>query len=247
MRERQVDISTDDGLMTTFVCHPERDGPHPALLFFMDAWGIREELRDMARRYATVGYYVLLPNLYYRAGFLEPGPIPHWDGSGTPPQSPVSDAHAQLNVARVMADTRSIFAYMDTDPAACRTPGACVGYCMSGRFSVNAAARYPDRIVAAASHYGTQLMTSAPDSPHLMARQARAEFYFSCAEMDHWAPLEMVHRLRADLAAGGVKAEVEVYPGVEHAFAFPQRQTYNRAAAERHWERMFSLLRRCLG
>lgn len=34
----------------------------------MDAPGIREELRDMARRLATVGYDVLLPNLYYRAG-----------------------------------------------------------------------------------------------------------------------------------------------------------------------------------
>ena len=67
MIERQVEISTKDGRMNTFICHPERSGPHPVIIFFMDAPGIREELRDMARRLATVGYYVLLPNLYYRS------------------------------------------------------------------------------------------------------------------------------------------------------------------------------------
>src|SRR5512143_1206081 len=76
MIEQTVDIPTKDGATTTFICHPERDGPHPVILFFMDAPGIREELRDMARRVATVGYYVMLPNLYYRQGVLELAPLP---------------------------------------------------------------------------------------------------------------------------------------------------------------------------
>ena len=68
MIEQTLDIATKDGAMETFICHPERGGPYPAVLLLMDAPGIREELRDMARRLGTVGYYVLLPNLYYRAG-----------------------------------------------------------------------------------------------------------------------------------------------------------------------------------
>ena len=76
MIDQQIDIATKDGRMTTFITHPERDGPHPVVLFFMDAPGIREELRDMARRLATAGYYVMLPNLYYRSGEMELGPIP---------------------------------------------------------------------------------------------------------------------------------------------------------------------------
>ena len=63
MIERQIDIATPDGATTTFICHPERGGPHPPILFFMDAPAIREELRDMARRLGTAGYYVMLPNL----------------------------------------------------------------------------------------------------------------------------------------------------------------------------------------
>ena len=68
MIEKTLDITTKDGEMETFICHPERNGPSPAVFLLMDAHGIREELKDMARRLGTVGYYVLLPNLYYRAG-----------------------------------------------------------------------------------------------------------------------------------------------------------------------------------
>ena len=75
MIEQTHEIATPDGPMTTFVVHPERGGPHPVILFFMDAPAIREELRDMARRLATVGYYVMLPNLYHRAGVLEIGDL----------------------------------------------------------------------------------------------------------------------------------------------------------------------------
>src|SRR5580704_4537512 len=75
MIERQIEIATPDGRMNTFICHPERDSPHPVLIFFMDAPGIREELRDMARRLGTVGYYVMLPNLYYRAQAEELGSV----------------------------------------------------------------------------------------------------------------------------------------------------------------------------
>lgn len=74
MIERQLDIAARDGASTTFIVHPDRGGPHPVILFLMDAPAIREELRDMARRFATSGYYVMLPNLYYRAGVMELGP-----------------------------------------------------------------------------------------------------------------------------------------------------------------------------
>ena len=64
MREEIVDIATAGGSMETFICRPERGGPWPPVFFLMDAPGIRGELHDMARRLATVGYFVMLPNLY---------------------------------------------------------------------------------------------------------------------------------------------------------------------------------------
>jgi carboxymethylenebutenolidase len=244
MIERQLDLPAKDGHITTFIVHPERDGPHPAILFYMDAPGIREELRDMARRLATVGYYVVLPNLYHRSGVMELGPIPRDPES--PERKRIFALMATIDIPLVMEDTAALLAFIDADPAARKGAMGSLGYCMSGRYAISAAAAWPDRFTAAASIYGTHLITDRPDSPHLAARRARAEFYIACAEIDHYVPLETVAPLRQALSAAGVNAEVELYPAVEHGFAFPQRPAYDKAAAERHWERLFALYRRRL-
>ena len=242
MIERQVDIRTPEGATTTFVCHPERGGPHPPVLFVMDAPGIREELRDMVRRLASVGYYVMLPNLYYRSGMFEPGPLVRDPNTG---RSQITSCLEQLTVAGLMRDADALIAFLDADPAAAGAIGA-VGYCMSARFAINLAAHRQGRIRSAASIYGTSLVTEEPDSLHIATRTAKAELYFAVAETDHWAPPEVVNALRQELSGNGANAELELYPGVEHGFAFPSRDAYDRDAAERHWERLFALFRRTL-
>ncbi|MHB8528118.1 MAG: dienelactone hydrolase family protein [Caulobacteraceae bacterium] len=238
MIERQIDVRTAEGAMGAFVVYPERGGPHPVVIFCMDAPGIREELRDMARRIATVGYYVMLPNLYYRAGVAE---------LAGAPRERMMALMESLTIALVMADTEALIAFAGADPAAKTGPMAAIGYCMSGQFAINAAARWPERFAAAASLYGVRLVTDAPDSPHKVAAKARAELYFACAERDSWAPMPMIETLKAALAADALRSEVEIYAGAEHGFAFPARAAYDRACAERHWERLFALFRRRLG
>ena len=68
MRERFADIPTADGRIDTFVTYPDEGGPFPAVIVLMDIWGLREELFDVARRVATVGYHVTVPNFFYRHG-----------------------------------------------------------------------------------------------------------------------------------------------------------------------------------
>jgi carboxymethylenebutenolidase len=118
---------------------------------------------------------------------------------------------------------------------------------MSGQFAINAAASFPTRVAAAASLYGTFLVTDQANSPSLKAMQTKAEIYIGCAETDRWAPMEMVDQLRTAVAPAGDRIELELHPGVEHGFAFPQRAAYNKDAAERHWERLNALYRRRLG
>jgi carboxymethylenebutenolidase len=244
MIDQQIEIATKDGHVTTFISHPERDGPHPVILFYMDAPGIREELRDMARRLATSGYYVMLPNLYYRSGVMELGPLP------ADPQAPerkrMFELMGSLNIAMVMEDTRSLLAYADGQDAAAADIVGAVGYCMSGRYAVNAATQFPGRVKAAASIYGTNLATEEPDSPHLAGRKTKAELYFGCAETDIYAPREIIEKVKQSMQADGANAEVEIYPGTHHGFAFPKRPVYDRDAAERHWERLLALYRRQL-
>ncbi|MFZ3008054.1 MAG: dienelactone hydrolase family protein [Phenylobacterium sp.] len=242
MIEQTLEIATAHGATTTFIVHPERDGPHPVILFYMDAPAIREELRDMARRLASSGYYVVLPNLYYRAGVLE------LTGFATEAErKTMFDLMASINIGLIMSDTKALLAHVDSDPAASKGPMGAVGYCMSGQYAINAAAYYPDKVKAAASIYGVSLVTDAHDSPHLAAQKVQGEVYFACAEIDPYAPLEMVEALAQSVTANQVKGEVEIYPGVHHGFAFPQRAAYDKPAAERHWERLLALFKRNLG
>ena len=84
---------------------------------------------------------------------------------------------------------------------------------------------------------------------HLAQRQMRALFGIinqPRAEHDDLAPLPMVDELRGLFKQAGVAGEIEMYPGVHHGFAFPQRWCYDKPAAERHWERLLALYRRRL-
>jgi carboxymethylenebutenolidase len=197
----------------------------------------------MARRLASVGYYVMLPNLYYRSGVMELGSLTGPDVDAL--RVRMFGYMNSLTIPMIMADTEALLAHADGDPAASKGAIGAVGYCMSGQYAINAATHFP-RVAAAASVYGVRLVTDQPDSPHLAGGKTQAELYFACAETDHWAPPPMVEALTAAMAAPGVDAEVEVYPGVEHGFAFPQRAAYNREAAERHWERLLALFARRL-
>ena len=242
MIEQHIDIPTDDGAMNSFVVHPEEGGPFPVVLFYMDAPGKREELHDMARRLAAVGYCVLLPNLYYRRTRdfqLQSRTEPHL--------AEMFGHMASLDRHTTETDTRALLRFADALPAADASRVGAVGYCMSGPFVMWAAAAFPERLACIASIHGANMATDAPDSPHRMPAQIRCESYFACAEHDKWAPPADIEALQQALQAAGTPHRIEWYPATEHGFVFPQRAgAYHREAAERHWERLFSLFGRHL-
>ena len=242
MLEHHLDIATADGAMNTFVVEPEEGGPHPVVLFYMDAPGKREELHDMARRIAAVGYCVLLPNLYYRRS------LDFKLRERTPPaMAEMFELMGSLDAATTACDTAALLRFVDAHPAADARRIGAVGYCMSGPFVMWAAAEFADRFACIASIHGANMATDKPDSPHRMAPKIRCESYFACAEIDKWAPPADIEQLQAALQAAGTPHRIEWYPAVEHGFVFPQRVgIYDRAAAERHWERLFDLFARHL-
>jgi len=103
--------------METFICHPERGGPFPPVLLLMDAPGIREELRDMARRLGTVGYYVMLPNLYYRAG-RDTMYGPDVLEKGSAEQARMRAVRTRMTIPPVMDDVAAMIAFADSQAAA---------------------------------------------------------------------------------------------------------------------------------
>ena len=152
-----------------------------------------------------------------------------------------------MTIPPVMDDVAAMLAFVDAADGVKRGAVGVHGYCMSGPYALAAAARYPDRVAAAASFYGTWLVSEAVESPHRSFAKVKGELYIACAEIDELAPLAMVVELRTLFEQAGSPGELEIYPGVHHGFAFPQRKVYDKAAAERHWERLIGLYRRRLG
>lgn len=242
MNEREVAIETAEGSMGTFVVHPDGGGPHPVVLFLMDAPGKRPLLHDMARTLAGHGYYVLLPNLYYRTT-----PAFELDFASKESFARMSELMQAIGNKAVARDAAALLAYADADPAADASRAGCVGYCMSGPFSIWVAAEHRDRVRAAASFYGVRLHVDAPDSPHLRLGEITGELYVACAEHDDYVPLDMVDRFEAAMAESGVRGRLERYWGTHHGFAFDDRPAYDADADRRHWEAMIDLFARNLG
>jgi carboxymethylenebutenolidase len=239
MIERQVDVTTPEGEMTTFVFHPEHDGPHPVVLYLMDAPSIRPALKDMASRLATAGYYVLLPYLFYRGG-----PFREFDMSD-------EDMHARQELmgtvtpTNIVSDAAALLALADGDDAARDGVVGAVGFCMSGGLTIALARAMPERVAAAASIHGAWLVRATPDSPHLDLDSLRAEVHLAWCDEDPTAPAEDLTTMRSALEAAGITYTLDFHTDAVHGFA-PRGPRWNRAASELHWERVHSLLRRNL-
>lgn len=254
MQERFVDIPTADGHMDAFLVHPEEGGPFPAVLVLMDIWGLREELYDIARRVATVGYCCVLPNFWYRRGKVryefrdEKGRMRSLVTLPNAVQDEIRDNARLVTDRMAMADIGAALTFLDGVSAA--RPGAkgSLGYCLGGRYALQAAAEYPDVLRASASMHGTTLVSEAPDSPHRFVDRMRGEVYCGFAENDPWAPPSTVETLaRLFEQAPAVRYRAIVHVGAEHGYALPDRDIFHKAAANRDWERIFAMFRRQLG
>jgi len=238
--ERSVDIRTADGEMRTFVYHPEHGGPHPVVLYLMDAPGIRGVLKEMATRLASAGYYVLLPYLFHRGG-----PFREFTASD-------EDMHARRELmgtvtpAGIVTDAEALLAFADADPAAAGGPVGVVGFCMSGGLTLSVAKAFPDRVRAAASIHGGWLVRETPDSPHRDLDRARAEVYLAWCANDPTAPEDTIPTVAEALKAAGLEYTREFVTDAVHGFAPKGTDRYDRRASELHWERVHALLRRQL-
>ncbi len=241
MIEHHLDIETVDGSMNTFVTHPQSGGPYPVVLFLMDAPGKREELHDMARRISACGYYVMLPNLYYRQtrGF-----VLHREDPASAEQ--MSAHMASLTNAMVGQDVGVLLAHAADEPAADPSRVGVTGYCMSGPFALWAAAEFPQAVRCAATVHGVRLAVDTADSPHLRAAEIDGEVLVLAAEHDNWVDRPHYDRLVAALDGAGVTSTCEWIDGVHHGFVFPERPLFDKPAAERHWELLLDMFARTL-
>ena len=240
MIEQKHDIVTSDGVMPTWIYHPQHDGPSPVVLYLMDAPSIRPALKAMAERLASAGYYVMLPYLFYRGG-----PFREFGLSD-------EDMHArqelmgQIDPTNIIDDVSALLAWADQDSAASDGQIGAVGFCMSGGLVISAARAMPERIAAVASIHGAWLVRDSEDSPHLGLDKVNAEVYLGWADNDPTAPVSDKEILEAALVEADVNYTIDFFTDAVHGYAPPGSDRYNHDASELHWERVHSLFRRNL-
>lgn len=237
----KVEIKTDDGTCVSYVYRPTGNGPWVAVLIFMDGLGIRPAMLEIGERLATYGYFVLLPDLFYRSGQYEPMD-PHVVFADPDTRKTLIERFFALATpANIMSDARAFLDYLAAQPDV--KPGGIgtTGYCMGGLMSLTAAGTYPDCIVATASYHGGRLATDAPDSPHLLAPKIKSRVYVAGAIEDQSFPDEMKERLEEALTRAGVDHKIETYQA-KHGWVLRDTPAYDAAATERHWETLIELL-----
>jgi carboxymethylenebutenolidase len=248
MSGERANVRTQDGVMDCYTFRPAASGdgtlpgPWPAVIVYMDAFGIRPQFAEMAERLASSGYLVVVPNLYYRTGAFAP-----FDPTQVAAEGPERDRFrgmiASIDNAKIMSDTAAVLQYVDANPAARGTRIGVVGYCMGGKFALSAAGTFPERVAAAASFHGGSLATNKPDSPHLLARRIQGKVYIGVAGIDPGFTEAEQDLLEQALNEAGVDYTIETYRHAKHGFAVNGHLVYDRDASERHWQKLLQLFR----
>jgi len=245
VQESEVDIKTPDGTADAHFVHPSR-GAHPAVLMWPDIYGLRPAFSQMGKRLAESGYAVLVVNPFYRTKRAPTAPE-HADFEDPATRAALMALAGSLTAQTAVTDAKAFVAWLDGQPSVDRRRkmGTC-GYCMSGPFTMRAAAALPDRIGAGASFHGGSLVTDTPDSPHLLVPKMKARYLFAIAESDDQRQPEAKNVLREAFATAKLPAEIEVYAGTIHGWCPTDSRVYNHDQAEKAWSRMLALFKAAL-
>jgi len=248
--ETDVQVHTASGVCDAALIHPQGQGRWPAVILFVDAFGLRPAMRDMAKRLAVGGFTVLVPNPYYRST-KAPGIDPGFDFTNAADRAKLDALRALLTSDAVMQDAAAYVKFLDSQASVDKKAKMGVfGYCMGGPMTLQAAASVPARIGAGASFHGGGLVTDKPDSPHLLVAKIQSQYYFGIAANDDQRQPDAKTKLDAAFHAANLPAKIEVYEGTLHGWCVKDmplqagKPIYNEALAERAWNELVGLYKR---
>jgi carboxymethylenebutenolidase len=245
--DSDVQVQTPSGVCDAALVHPQGQGHWPGVILFVDAFGLRPAMRDMAKRLAADGYTVLVPNPYYRST-KAPGIDPGFDFTNPADRAKLEALRAPITGDSVMQDATAYVKFLDSQMSVDKKAKmGVVGYCMGGPMTMQAAAANPARIGAGASFHGGGLVTDKPDSPHLLVPKIKAQYYFGIAANDDQRQPDAKTKLDEAFHAANLAAKIEVYEGTLHGWCVKDmplqagKPIYDQVQAERAWNELVVL------
>jgi carboxymethylenebutenolidase len=205
-----------------FVIPADMVEPYPAILVIHEWWGLNEGVRAMANRLAGLGYIVLAVDLF----------------GGETAATPAEARELMLDVVEnpdvATENIRQAFEFLRDTAGAPRI--ASLGWCFGGGWSLNTALLFPDELNATVIYYG-----QVTDNESKL-RPMNVPVLGIFAAEDRGIPVKSVKGFRQALQNLEKNYDIEIYPGVGHAFANPTGTNYNAEAAGKAWEKTVAFL-----
>lgn len=222
-RQPDIELLADGRRTRGYLAVPSGRGPWPGVVVVQEWWGLNDNIRDIADRFASEGFVALAPDLYYGETAREPDEARKLAMALQYP--------AALRVIQAAVDYLSNIATVSPKKV------GLVGFCMGGGLAWHGAAKL-EGIGAAVPCYG-----GGPEMTPEEAANIQAPILAIYGELDKGVSPQVARQRAALMDAAGARQETVIYPGAQHAFMNDQRPAYHPEAAEDAWRRIVAHFR----
>ena len=235
IQTKRVEIPlVGDGSMGGYLARPDDGEVRPAVLVFMEIFGINSHIRDVVERLAREGYVALAPDYFHRSG---PGAEYGYDDEGFAKGMVLLNA---LKADEMISDARDSLAWLRGRSDVRGDRIGAMGFCIGGHMTYLTACETD--VAAAASFYGGGI--AAAEGPGgaqaTIDRTGKIKGRILClfGAEDSFIPRDQVEAIKAALGEQGIRHDTVIYEGAEHGFFCDQRGTHQEKAAADAWERV---------
>jgi len=209
--------AADGGSFSAYQATP-KSGKGPGIVLIQEIFGVNTVMRGLADGLAAQGYAVVCPDLFWRQ---EPG-IQITDKTEAEWARAFS-LYKGFNEAKGVDDLKSTLAHLRKLPA-CTGKVGSVGYCLGGKLAYLMATR--SDADCSIGYYGVGIEGALDE-----AKNIKKPLLLHIAAKDQFCPPEAQAKIQAGLK-GNAHVAIHVYPGMDHAFARPGGQHYDKASAD---------------
>lgn len=187
--------------------------PKAGLIVIQEWWGLNDDIKGIADRYAREGYLAFAPDLY------------HGTVAGEPDEAQKLAMALERNVASQEID--AAIAWLKDERGVAKV--GCTGFCMGGGLTLTAATRPTSRVDAVHAYYG-----AIPSEGEVEA--IRVPVMGSFGAEDTYIPADQVERMRQQLVKNGIATDIHAYAGAGHSF-FNAGPAHHEPSSQDSWRR----------
>lgn len=224
-RTETVPIPNTSADVTAYFALPEGEGRLPGIVIIHEAFGLNDNIRDIARRFAAEGYAALAVDLFAGRNQM----ICMFRFFGGMFLNPFN--HSAIH------DLKAALTYLEIHPRVDANRLGAIGFCMGGGFAVSWACTDPRlHVIAPFYAINTRPLSAVARSCPVVGSYPENDFTKGMAE-----------KYDAELGKNNIPRDIKIYPDAKHSFFNDQRGNYNAEASADAWTRTLAFFQQHIG